>query len=155
MARFRAPSVPLGGADVQFKLDIVDNDGQAASAATAVHVWNRRDPRTFLRMKGQPGDPIVGDQLVFVTDDLTPFFGYQPYGAWFNFGPPVGGDIAFEGWPAVLPPIGSYSNAIRMPVYMGGLGLDCHSSATAAKVLDCLPPMVALLTRCSATGSLP
>jgi hypothetical protein len=70
IARFRAPSVPPGGADVQLRLDVTDNSGNHAMDAIGVHVFDQRDRRTWLTWRSPAGDYIgQGRPLSFTADD--------------------------------------------------------------------------------------
>lgn len=68
--QFRAPDVEPGGADMTFQLDVRDNAGNAASAVTTVHVFDRRDRRNLLVWRSPPGDYIGGGvPLTFTSAD--------------------------------------------------------------------------------------
>ena len=68
--RFRAPDVAAGGADIRLRLDVTDNSGNHASDTVNVHVFDRRDRRTFLTWRSPPGDYIgQGRPLSFSLAD--------------------------------------------------------------------------------------
>jgi hypothetical protein len=143
IARFRAPSVPPGGADVQLRLDVTDNSGNHAIDAIGVHVFDQRDRRIWLTWRSPPGDFIgQGRPLNFTAQDgdatlSTLLFGVPAANVFFD------GD-SFNSWTldfaapngAVLLP-GTYLNAERFPFQSAGRpGLDVSGSGRGCNMLS-------------------
>jgi hypothetical protein len=60
VTQFRAPEVAPGGADVVLQLDVTDTSEQHATSTIQVHVFDRRDRRTWLTWRSPPGDYVGG-----------------------------------------------------------------------------------------------
>jgi hypothetical protein len=143
IARFRAPNVPQGGADVQLRLDVADNSGNHAIDIVNVHVFDQHDRRSWLTWRSPPGDYIgQGRPLSFTADDgdatlRTLLFGVPAADVFFH------GD-AFNSWTldfaapngAVLLP-GTYLSAERFPFQSAGRpGLDVYGSGRGCNTLS-------------------
>ncbi len=143
IARFRAPNVPPGGADVQLRLDVADNSGNHAIDVVNVHVFDQHDRRSWLTWRSPPDDYIgQGRPLNFTADDGdatlgTLLFGVPAADVFFH------GD-AFNSWTldfaapngAVLLP-GAYLSAERFPFQSAGRpGLDVYGSGRGCNTLS-------------------
>ncbi|HJY79007.1 MAG TPA: PKD domain-containing protein, partial [Burkholderiales bacterium] len=116
---FVAPQVGEGGADLVFRLDVADNDGQTDSDTVTIHVADEFDPKSTLSLVGEPGDIMIGENRYFFTINEGVFFGTRDMGdsialrfdsepsssVYMNFGAP--GNVR-------LAP-GTYEGATRYP----------------------------------------
>lgn len=64
---FVAPQVAEGGADLVFRLDVTDNDGNADSDTITIHVADEYDARSTLSLVGEPGNIMIGETSHFFT----------------------------------------------------------------------------------------
>lgn len=141
VARFRAPQVPPGGADVRLQLDVTDGSGNHATGTVAVHVFDRRDRRTWLTWRSPPGDYIGGGvPLAFSLADGDAALA-MPSGAsvvnatfrgsafnswWLDFAAADGGALG----------LGTYRDAQRFPFQAAGHpGLSIWGSGRGCNTL--------------------
>ena len=138
---FRAPRVPLGGADVVLRLGVRDNSGNRASDTVSVHVFNPRDRRTLLTFVSPPGDYIgQGMPLTFTPADGDVTF--DEYYALPNVYIYLNGG-AFNSWSAgfaapyggTLVP-GTYLDAARWFVQFERPGLDVSGDGRGCNALS-------------------
>jgi hypothetical protein len=141
VTRFRAPQVPPGGADVRLNLVVTDASGNRATGTVAVHVFDRRDRRTWLTWRSPPGDYIGGGvPLAFSLADgdaaLALPSGMSVVNATFR-------GATFNSWRldfaaadgAALGP-GTYPNAQRFPFQAAGQpGLGISGSGRGCNTL--------------------
>lgn len=138
---FNAPKVSRGGADLTFRLDVVDNTRQRATGTVSVHVFDQKDRRTLLTFVSPPGDYIGQGQAVsFSTADGDVTLG-ESYGL-----PAI--DLDFDGgldyWildlgaaSGAAPLPGTYLNAQRFPFQSAGTpGLDFYGSGRGCSAIS-------------------
>jgi hypothetical protein len=140
--QFRAPEVAPGGADVQMQLDVADGLGTHALGAVTVHVFDRRDRRTWLTWRSPPGDYIGGGvPLAFSLADgdatLSDLSAASTVDAEFQADTFNSWSLYFAGanGSALVP--GLYVNAQRWPFQAAGHpGLSVYGSGRGCNILS-------------------
>jgi hypothetical protein len=140
--KFRAPEVAPGGADVQLQLDVADATGTHALGAVTVHVFDRRDRRTWLTWRSPPGDYIGGGvPLAFSLADgdatLSNLSSASLVDAEFQGGVFNAWSLYFAGADASALVPGLYVNAQRWPFQAAGHpGLSVYGSGRGCNTLS-------------------
>jgi len=116
---FIAPQAGEGGADLVFRLDVADNDGQTDSDTVTIHVADEFDPKSTLSLTGEPGNIMIGEGPFFFTINEGIFLGTRDMGDsialnfWSEPGSSVYMNFGAPGNVRLAP--GTYEGATRYP----------------------------------------
>jgi uncharacterized repeat protein (TIGR01451 family) len=77
---FVAPQVGEGGADLVFRLEVVDDSGLTDADTVAIHVADEFDPKSTLSLIGEPDNIMIGESRHFFTINEGVFRGFRDMG---------------------------------------------------------------------------
>lgn len=139
VTRFRAPEVAPGGADVVLQLDVTDASGQHATNTIPVHIFDKRDRRTWLTWRSPQGDYIGGGKpLSFSLADGNALIGAsQRLVVGFSGDSSNSWSLEFAGSNGAALTLGTYTDAQRYPFQTAGHpGMDVSGSGRGCNTLS-------------------
>ena len=117
-ATFVPPPVPLGGDDLVFELDVMDDSGRTSSDQVTIHVASQYDPQFVIHYVSDPGDYIGQGRIWHMTLDDGEFGSSRNFanGVSVNFNGDTWWNLDFAAPGRVqLEPGTTYLNAARFP----------------------------------------